>query len=374
MTERGDDIEFDFFDEPETREAAPPQRPVRRPGGRPPVRPPTGLTPLLRLVGLVSFAILIVVLLVFWAQSCSASSKHDKYAHYMDKVRQVSSDSQSIGRQFNDLLTTPDLKQSQLQTRLAALARRAELDVQQARSIDPPGRLRDEYQHMIEALEFRVSGLTGLADTFRRAARTKNTSGASALLAQQADRLVASDVVWDDNFKAPSAQVLKEQNVGDVRVPESRFLSNPELASQRSMAGVLQRIGGAAQVKVGGLHGTQLIGVKALPSAKQLSPSTLNTIVESTNLEFQATVQDSGNSAEVRIPVTLTIKQSGRNIVKRATIQFISPGEQVPVTFRNIGAVQLTTQTTLTIEVSPVKGETNTSNNSASYPVIFSIG
>src|SRR5919201_7118804 len=136
MTERGDDIEFDFFDEPETREAAPPQRPVRRPGGRPPVRPPTGLTPLLRLVGLVSFAILIVVLLVFWAQSCAASSKHDKYADYMKKVSEIAGRSQQVGRQLNDLLTTPDLKQADLQRKLAAFARQEELDVESMHGID----------------------------------------------------------------------------------------------------------------------------------------------------------------------------------------------------------------------------------------------
>ncbi len=63
MSERDDDnIEFDFFEEPETREAAAQQRAERRaPRGRPPrapLRPAAGLTPLLRLVGLIAFAIL----------------------------------------------------------------------------------------------------------------------------------------------------------------------------------------------------------------------------------------------------------------------------------------------------------------------------
>src|ERR687884_2295834 len=111
MSERDADIEFDFFDEPETREATATERP-RRAGPRRPVRPPTGLTPLLRLVGVISFAILIVVLLVFWAKSCSAQSKHDKYAHYMNKVGEIARRSQQLGRQLNDVLTTPDLKQS----------------------------------------------------------------------------------------------------------------------------------------------------------------------------------------------------------------------------------------------------------------------
>ncbi len=66
MSERDSDIEFDFFEEPDTREGAAAEERPRRRGRRPPVRPPTGLTPLLRLIGLISFAILIVLLLVLW--------------------------------------------------------------------------------------------------------------------------------------------------------------------------------------------------------------------------------------------------------------------------------------------------------------------
>ena len=75
----GDDIEFDFFDEPETREDEPRRRAPRRSGDgggppRRPVRPPAGFTPLLRLAGLIAFAILIIVLLVLWVQSCQGAS------------------------------------------------------------------------------------------------------------------------------------------------------------------------------------------------------------------------------------------------------------------------------------------------------------
>ena len=52
-------------------------------------RPPVGLTPLLRLVGLIAFAILVIVLLVFWIQSCQGASKKNAYRHYMEKIAVV---------------------------------------------------------------------------------------------------------------------------------------------------------------------------------------------------------------------------------------------------------------------------------------------
>src|SRR5438445_540362 len=164
MSEFGDDIEFDFFDEPETREDTPPrQRTVRRPGGGPPRRPvgPAGFTPLLRLAGLIAFAILIVVL------------------------------------------------------------------------------------------------------------------------------LVVSAVIWQDLFKAPATVELKKQGIGGVVVPASNFLTNADLASARSMVPVWQRVHGATTGGTpGGLHGTGLVSVKALPKGQTLSTSTENTVTASTNLAF----------------------------------------------------------------------------------------
>src|SRR5437588_578136 len=143
MSERDTDIEFDFFEEPETREAARPERPPQRGGPRPPMRTPQGLTPLLRLVGLIAFAIVIVVLLVY-------------------------------------------------------------------------------------ALEYRYSGLVGITDALKQALATKSTSGVGALVEVPALRLIASDVVWADGFKDPSKQVLQKQGVGDIRVPGSTFVQNPD--------------------------------------------------------------------------------------------------------------------------------------------------
>ena len=69
---------------------------------------------------------------------------------------------------------------------------------------------------MIESLQLRVSGVQGLADTFAATAASKAT-GDAAVLAAQADRLLASDVVWDDLFTRSVATLeLKRQGVSGV--------------------------------------------------------------------------------------------------------------------------------------------------------------
>jgi hypothetical protein len=385
MSERDVDIDFDFFEEEEpTQESSRAERAIRRPGGpRGPRRPsqaPQNLTPLLRLVGLIAFAILIIVLLVFWIQSCQASSKSSTYKNYMTKVSEVASSSQQIGRQLGNTLLAPGLKRVQLQSKISGLARQEQLNVDRAQGITPPGTLLTENQAVIQALQYRVSGLTGLADALAATATTKNSTKAAGALASQMQRLLASDVIWSDSFNSPAEAELRRQGVtgtndaGGPLVPGSSFLPNSALATTSAMTTVVERLKGASAGTANCPCGTELIGTKVLPSGKDLSTTTQTDIVVTTNMSFQVTVKNSGNVQVFSVPVKLTIEQSsGGNIVKTAKIGFLNTGDQTTVTFRNFPQVNFSKPATIKVEVSPVAGETKTDNNSADYPVIFSV-
>jgi len=379
MSEREiDDIEFDFFDEPDEETVTQRRRAVRPSGPRGPRRPlgpPGGLTPLLRLVGLIAAAILVVVLFVFWIQGCQSNAKQHEYSNYMANVSTIAHDSVQIGRNLNDLLTTAGLKLADVENKLDSFAQQEQQDVARAKSINPPGHLREAHQHLIEALEFRVSGLSGLADAFRSTATSKDSGRAGTLLAQQAERLVASDVVWDDLFKTPATQILTLQGIHGVDVPSSTFVQNPDLASARTFSPVFVRVHGAATGgTAGGLHGTALVSVTALPQQIRLSTTTQTTVIATTSLAFQVAVQDSGDNQEVQIQVTLTIQKSGAPIVKKQTLDVINPGETKNVIFRNIDTTGVFgTPTRLKVDVAPVPQEANVKNNSAEYPVLFSL-
>jgi len=380
-----DDIEFDFFDEPETQEATQRRRLPRfeRPRGsnggerppRAPIRPPTGFTPLLRLLGLIALLIFIVLVLVFWVESCQGASKHSSYQHYMDRVRTIAQGSAQIGTELQSKLTTPGTTQKQLESAVRNYAARQGVEIQQAKSINPPGPIRAEHSDLIDALQLRATGLTQLGQALSRTASSKDASSAGALLSQQALLVVASDVNWVYLFKNPTVEELKAQHVTGVAVPDSRFFPNPELASARSMVSLFQRLHGASTGGTpSGKHGDGLVAVKALPQGIQLSTSRPTTIRASTDLAFQVTVENSGCCQEVGVPVTLTIQSSPHSIVKRKTIDVIGTGEQKTVEFTDIGQPPFGAKVNLKVEVAPVPGETNTSNNSATYPVFFSIG
>jgi hypothetical protein len=386
MSDREPDIEFDFFEEPETQEVSGrTDRTLRRPlgrggrGPRPPrgpVRPRTGFTPILRLLGLIAFAILIVVLLLLWGQSCQEDKKHAAYSDYMTDISAVGRESERIGRELSDTLTTPGIKPADLQKQLLGLVQQQEIGATRAKGFDPPGPLHAAHQSAIESLEFRVAGLSGLADAFRRTQGSKDAAAAGALLAAQAERLVASDVIWDDLFKDRAVIVLKQENVTGVIVPDSNFVQTPDLASTRSMVPIWERINGSVASGSGtttGVHGTNIESVKVVPGGQVLSASTENTVEASTDLAFAVAVLNSGDSQEVKIDVTLTIQQSPSPIVKKQTIEIINPDETKTVVFRDFPSVDFGERRIMRIDVDPVPGEKTTSNNSAEYPVIFSL-
>jgi hypothetical protein len=373
MSERDStEIEFDFFEEPATTEGARPEREPRRPRrSRRPPGPPSGLTPLLRLVGLISLAILVVVLLVFWVSSCRGEAKKDTYANYMGDVERVANESEQIGTQLNSALTRPDIRQAELTRTLEGLANRQAQLAQSAEELDRPGPLREEHRALIESLQFRVSGLRGMDQTF--SSRTTNATQAGDLLAAQARRLVASDVVWDDLFKDPARQELSRQGIRGVNVPDSNFVQNPSLANPTTMLSVWNRVRGGSTggTAAPGLHGHNLVSVKVAGGAT-LSPDELNEIVATTDLSFQVVLENSGDSTETGVQVTLTIQKSPEPIVRRQTIDVTEPKQQKTVVFRNIGNVPFVRRTTLSVEIKPVPGEEKVDNNSAEYPVIFS--
>ncbi len=383
MTTREDDFEFDFFDEPDEETVTQRRRPVRttpRPARGPrrprgPSGPSAGLTPIVRLVALIAAAIVVIVLVVFWIQGCQNDAKTNAYRDYMQDVTAIAKASRQTGSTLNSVLVTPGIKQTELETKLDGLAQQEQQNVARAQSLDPPGHLREANRHLIEALQFRVSGLRGLADAFRSTAKAKDADKAGAVLAEQAKRLLASDIVWDDLFLTPAKQILEQEGVHGVAVPESHVTGNADLASAATFADIFKRIKGASTGgTAAGLHGTGIESVTAQPQGLVLSRETDNKVVATTSLTFEVAVKDTGDNLEGQIPVTLTIQKQGAPIKQTQEIAVINPGETKTVVFRNIDTTGVFgVKTTLKVDVQPVKDEARIDNNSYQYPVIFSL-
>ena len=381
MSTRDDDIlDFDFFDEedapaweePEGFEPEPPSGGRRGRGSG--FRPPRNLTPLLRLVGLIALAILVVVLLVVWVEGCAADAKLDRNRTYLADIGSIGNASAKLGQQLSTLLTTPGLNEEDLDAKLGGYVQTAENQMQQAEDLNAPGQMVVPNAGAVEALRYRVNGLKGLQAAFKESADETDASIAGEQLLAQTRRLLASDVIWTDSFQEPAEVVLQDEGIEGLDVPSSQFITSDDLVSQSSLAAIWQRIQGASTGGTPtGLHGSGIAYVKALPSGQLLSTTTETTIKVTDELKFEVGVEDTGESQEVRIKVTLTIPKQPDPIIKTATIPIIEAGETKAVVFTVGALVPFGEQTSVKVDVDPVPGETNTTNNTAEYPVIFTL-
>jgi len=369
-TETQSDIEFDFFDESPTAESAPRRGLPRR---RLPKRPPTppGGPQLYRLGVLIAGAIVLAVILILVVQSCRSNQKQGEYEGYVDDVSGVASASEELGGQLNTSLTTPGITLEDLRGDVEGLRDQQEQLLRSAQELQPPGPLLEQQESLVETMQFRVNGLAGLATALTQVAQSSNAEETGAGLASQAQRLVASDIVYADAFQEPTARVLEEEGIADVPVPGSKFVRNPEFASPTAWNLIVERLTQSPQA--GGLHGNGIQAVRWLPEGEQLSASEDNTVVASDRLAFEVVVENSGDSQETQVRVGLVIQQNPA-IRQERVIDLINPGETKTVRFSDIGNVTFSTRTTLMVNVEPVPGETNEGNNSAQYRVIFTLG
>jgi hypothetical protein len=388
-----DEIPFDFFDEPETVEATQRRRlprlelPGSRGGGgddRPPRAPrgptggPGGLVPLARLVGLIAIAIAIIVGLVFWVGSCQGKSKHDEYQSYAEKVRAIARADKSLGKEFATTLLSAT-KVSDLETKLAAYAQQEQQEYAQAQEIRAPGPLRRTHANLLDAIEVRAKGLAGLGDVLAQSGATssKNATATENALVAQGNLLTASDVVWEELYRSPATQQLKEESITGVVIPKSQFVQTADAVSGRGFSIVLQNLSAASTGggPTSGLHGDGITNVHVSPQGLDLSSSTAATIRVSADLTFVVSVQNSGNFPEVNVPVTLKIDSGSTHITRSDRISTIQPTETQHVSFTNfdLPPEAFANKVTITVKVAKVPGETNLSNNTATYSVFFTL-
>jgi hypothetical protein len=170
---------------------------------------------------------------------------------------------------------------------------------------------------------------------------------------------------------------MKQEGVTGVQVPEAPFVTEPDLVTANSLSDLVKRITSGGSTTDGGetptgLHGNQLVSTKAQPGDQTLALDQENTVIASDQLAFQVLVRNSGDFQETQVKVTLTILQADP-ISKTVTIPLIDAGATKTATFSEFTNITFATSTTLKVTVEPVAGEQKTDNNTAEYPVIFTL-
>lgn len=376
------DIEFEFFDDPPTTEARSGEvaHPVaERPAApgreervlKPQVRRAQGGTsPTLRLALLIAGLVVLAIVIVIAITSCGGGKKGE-FESYLADVTLLTVESDAIGEQTNTVMFSRAIP-SELRAQLQGLGTQQQQITERTLQLEVPSDLTEQHESLLTTMQLRTNGLNGLAQAFGQLGDLGSDEEAGLVLAQQASRLTASDVVYADLFEGPTMTILAEQDVQGVEVPSSVFVSDPDTYTQATMTELLNNLGGGSDG--GGLRGTSLISVTAQPDDLQLSPNEVNQLNISTDLAFEVVLRNSGDVQLTDVRVRLTLQQDGGPIRQNKTIDVLNPDQERIVTFTDFsGELDIAVLSNLIVSVPPVDGESNLDNNSASYQIILSL-
>jgi hypothetical protein len=355
---------LDFLDEDPaataTDEAA---IPPRRRRGRPP-RPPRQQIMMRRALA-VGGGLLLLVLLVLGVKGCLNARKERALKDYARSVGDIVNVSQQTSESFFKRLEDPgSLSTTEYAAEIAA--DRSSLDSLLARTgaLDVPGDMSQAQQAFKLTVQLRRDALTNINNEIPTALGKEGRLDAVNKITEQMQSLLASDVLYRQIAKPEMEQVLSDNGIDDVKIPDSQFLPDNSWLDTTTVEDALSRVSGASAAATPGVHGLGLIQTSA--NGQLLTEGAPATVSAGGKPELDVQVQNQGDSEESGVTVSVTV-DNGAPIEQQ--ISSIAPGEtqtvKIPLTPAPSG------QATLDVEVRPVPGEQVADNNKATYTVTF---
>jgi len=358
-----------FFDETQDRPARTRRRPSRR-------GPSTDRQTLLfrrLLAGGVAFVVLL--LLILGIKSCRDSARRDAFKTY---IRDVSAIAQGSGQESSALFTVLSRsgKQSPLQLQNAVNGYESDAAqlVDRAKHTSHPDELSTAQRYLVQVLELRRNALATIAGSLQSALGATGNEPATSRIAEQMQTLLASDVIYSQqvlpNLRKP---VRKEGLLNQVTIPKSRFVPDLQWVRPSVVAAHIVgiRTGRGAGPLAPGVHGTSLVGTVARPGGQSLTAGGTTSITITPRLSFDVTVMDGPANKETDVQVVLSVTGAGKPLVREQSIPSIDAGQQKVVSIPLGAAPPTGRRVSVHVEIKPVPGETNTSNNKATYGAIF---
>jgi CARDB len=331
--------------------------------------------PLLRLLVVLAVVIVVVVVVVVVVTSAMETSEAADYQRYMTSVADMLEQSDAIGGELAKLLTDPgDTSRKDIQTRLDQfVAKSAQLETQ-AKELEVPKELLADnvHQFLVLVMTFRNTGLADLEPSLMNALEVQDTDVAAEQIARALSYLTNSDFLYKEVFAPKVTEIVKQKELTGVTVPDSQFLSDPDLASRARAQEIIATLKSTGNLQA--VHGVAIAKVVAQPDEQEINDGKTYNLTASDALAFLVTVENQGNMAEKDVPVVVTLgTASGEPQKITVTIPELKPGTETTVKVEGLNPTAYGEVATLTVEAGPVAEEKFRDNNSIKASVIFKL-
>jgi hypothetical protein len=309
-------------------------------------------------------ALVLVILIVLGVKGCLDARARSALSDYAGNVGQIVNETQQTSKQFFGKLEEAGSRSpKEFVTEVGADSSAMANYAARIDSLSTPGDMGSA-QHALElSYELRQSAMETIAKRMPTALAAQGAPKAVAAITRQMQTLLAADVIYENVARPEIDGVLANNSIEGKDVPKARFLPDVKWLEESEVSSALGSVSGSSAASGSGVHGLGLIGtsVNGTPLSAE---STTSVAVEETP-EVEVTVQNQGESTENS--VTVKVIADGKETT--ADSNPIEAGAEETVVIPLTPAPE--GETSLEVEAEPVPGEKVTTNNEATYPVIF---
>jgi CARDB protein len=341
--------------------------PATRPGGRPRSRRrPERQQILLRRALALGGGLLILILIVLGVKGCLDARKSRALKDYARDVTQIVDETQQTSDDFFGKLADPgELSVTEFINQVEADRSAMDNYASRVDSLDAPGDMSDAQGTLELVYTLRASAMNEIADKMSTALGDVGSERATASIAAQMRKLLASDELYAAVVRPQIDDVLADNGIEGSDVPKSVFLADgTQWLDESEVSAALGSISGSSAASTPGVHGLGLVGTSV--NGTELSSEETVTVPSEGTPEVEVQVANQGESTENGITVSVSVDGGG---TLQGTIDSIAAGEtssvSIPLTPAPSG------EATLEVKVDTVPGEQISENNEASYPVVF---
>lgn len=321
-----------------------------------------------RLIAL-GVGVLVLILLLLAVKGCLNARKQRGFENYSSDLSAIVLNSNQLSTEFFKRLTEPpnNIDEQQLEAQIATDRGSAETLLQRLEDIDTPDELNDAQNELIEAFKLRADGLGGISQDIVTALGTNGRSEAIDRIVDDMKGFLASDVLYA-RARAQILNILADQNVSSD-IPESVFLPEP-IDQWLDNIQVVNILNAFASGTGDGIHGLALLSTEI--DKTTLTAGATQTVELGKNPpDLKVQIENQGDAAESGVTVSYKLTGGAVPLEDESPPVDLDAGGNTTVTLAFPNLPEVGTPMTLTVDVLPVPGEEDSSNNEATYTVTF---
>ncbi len=306
--------------------------------------------------------LIVLIVIVLGVKGCLDARANRELSDYARNVTQIVDETAQTSKTFFGKLEDPgSLPVTDFVEQVNADRSAMDSYASRVDGLGAPGDMGKAQSTLELVYELRASAMNEIADKMRTALGDEGSAKATAGIANQMQKLLASDVLYETIVRPEIDGVLADNGIEGDDVPASSFLPDDKWLDEAEVAAALG-VSGSGEAETPGVHGTELIGTSV--NGNELAEGAPVSVSGEEPVELEVQVMNQGESPESG--VTVSVSYEGNTV--QGDISSVEVGEVGTAT------ILLTPtpkgEVTLEVSVDPVPGEQVTENNEASYTLV----